>query len=383
MLYDPEIEKITKANRKAAQLARSAEPSFRTPHTNPTLFEPKTITTPVIKMGDVDPPPRPLMGDYGMAANHGHHTHVFEPTNPIAFEIKTSVHNGLKENQYERRDIMIPHEHHIRPKYHRRPPPPNVTEDQNMLRLFAFTLTWRAKYWLLFILSGTIQTWKELEVKFLDRFFPMSKYWEKKAEITSFKQGETKSLYDPWERFKFLLKRCPTHDISEKVQMQVFSEGLTHNHKMLLDASAGGSMRVKTDREVQTLVENMSQNEYRADKEKGKRGVFGMSECNAILENQATMHKHLEALTKHVMQQQQQPPQVQQATSLRCDFCGEGHANCECVPEGLSEEVNYMGNFQKGNPYSNNYNPGYARHPNLSYSNTNTLNLLTKPQPQQ
>jgi len=36
---------------------------------------------------------------------------------------------------------------------------------------------------------------------------------------------------------------------------------------MLLDASAGGSMRVKTDIEVQTLIENIAQNKYRAETE--------------------------------------------------------------------------------------------------------------------
>jgi hypothetical protein len=95
------------------------------------------------------------------------------------------------------------------------------------------------------------------------------------------------------------------------------------------------------------------------DKEKGKRGAFRVSESNAILANKAAMHKQIEALTKHVMQQQQQP-KVQQATTLRFDFCGERHANDECVPEGLSEEANYKGNYQRGNPYSKTYNPGYA-----------------------
>lgn len=47
---------------------------------------------------------------------------------------------------------------------------------------------------------------------------------------------------------------------------------------MLLDASARGSMRVKTDLEVQTLIKNIAQNEYRAETERGKRGVFGVSE---------------------------------------------------------------------------------------------------------
>jgi len=47
------------------KIPRLADPSLRIQHTNPIFFESKTITAPIIKMGDVDAPPRPLMGDYG------------------------------------------------------------------------------------------------------------------------------------------------------------------------------------------------------------------------------------------------------------------------------------------------------------------------------
>jgi len=70
----------------------------------------------------------------------------------------------------------------------------------------------------------------------------------------------------------------------------------------------------------------------------------------------------------------------QHVAAVRCDLCGKGHANGECVPEGVSEEANYV-NYQRQNPY---YNPGFNMHPNLSYSNNNTLNpLLPNPQQQQ
>jgi len=52
-----------------------------------------------------------------------------------------------------------------------------------------------------------------------------------------------------------------------------------------LDPSAGGSMRVKTDHEIQTLIENMTQNEYRDEAEKKKMGVFWVSESSAFLAN--------------------------------------------------------------------------------------------------
>ena len=76
-------------------------------------------------------------------------------------------------------------------------------------------------------------------------------------------------------------------------------EGLTHSHRMFSDASAGGSMRVKTDHEVQTLIENMSQNEYCAEAEKMKKGVFGVSESIVILANKTAMNNQIETLTKH------------------------------------------------------------------------------------
>ena len=331
-------------------------------------------------MGDHNLPPRPKLGDYGLANHRGRLTHTFQPANPVAFDIKTSVQNGLKDRQYDGTEATSPHEHlsHFAETCDFFVPPATVTEDQKKLRLFPFTLTGRAKDWLLSIPNGTIQTWEKLELRFLEKYFPMSKYWDKKQEISKFRQGESESLYDAWERFNLLLKRCPNHEFSNKQYLQIFTEGLTHNNRMFLDASAGGSLKNKTDHEVQALIENMANNEYRAEAAK-KRGVFGVSDQTAILANQAALNKQLETLTKefHGFTMANK----QQVAAIRCDLCREGHANGECVPEGGGEEANYLGNYKKPNPY---YNLGFNKHPNLSYSNNNTLNpLLPNPQQQQ
>ncbi|XP_039688632.1 uncharacterized protein [Medicago truncatula] len=321
-------------------------------------------------MEEVNPPAaRPKLGDYGLANHRGRLTHVFRPANPVTFDIKASVQNGLKERQFDGTETISPHEHlsHFAETCEFCVPPANVTEDQKKLRLFSFTLTGKAKDWLLTLPNGTIQTWEELELKFLEKYFPMSKYLDKKQEIASFRQGEGESLYDAWERFNLLLKRCLGHEFSEKQYLQFFTEGLTHSNKMFLDASAGGILRVKTNHEVQTLIENMVSNEYRAEAKKKERGVFGVSDTTSILANQATMNKKIETLTKEV--HAYQLSNKQQAAAIRCDLCGEGHPNGECVLEGASEEANYL-NYQRQNPYSMN------KHPNLSYSNNNTLNPL-------
>jgi len=97
-------------------------------------------------------------------------------------------------------------------------------------------------------------------------------------EIQNFKQGESESLYDAWEKFTLILKRCTNHELTENQYLQIFTEGLTHNIRMFLDASVGGSLKNKTDHEVQDLIESIAQNEYRVDAEKKKRGVYGVSD---------------------------------------------------------------------------------------------------------
>ncbi|MCI84717.1 hypothetical protein A2U01_0105995, partial [Trifolium medium] len=44
--------------------------------------------------------------------------------------------------------------------------------------------------------------------------------------------------------------------------MQIFTGGMIIQHRMHLDASAGGSINSKTTEEVKELIEQMCQNEY-------------------------------------------------------------------------------------------------------------------------
>jgi len=90
LLHDPKIEKTARANRRVVRLARSAEGIPI--NSSPMVTQPIEIETEPIAMGDQPPPPpRPMMGDYGLDANRGHLTHVFQPANPVAFNIKSFV----------------------------------------------------------------------------------------------------------------------------------------------------------------------------------------------------------------------------------------------------------------------------------------------------
>ena len=211
------LERTARVNRKVVRLSKLVPPSAR--EQIPVLTEVESISSPKTStMGDGNPAPRPMLGDYGLANNRGRLTHTFRPTNPVAFDIKSTILNGLRDKQFDGAEGRSPHEHlsHFAETCEFCVPPSTVTEDQKKLRLFAFTLTDRVKDWLLSLPARTIQTFEELELKFLEKYFPMSKYWEKKQEISYYKQGDTESLYDAWERFNLLLKRCPNHQYSKK-----------------------------------------------------------------------------------------------------------------------------------------------------------------------
>ncbi|MCI04042.1 hypothetical protein A2U01_0025084, partial [Trifolium medium] len=210
--------------------------------------------------------------------------------------------------------------------------PPGVSESNKRLRLFKFSLTGRAKDWLDTIPPGTIHTWQELEQKFLDRYFPKHKFLERRADITNFEQGDAESLYDVWERFKLYLKRCPNHGIDQFAQMQYFTQGLRAQTRMLLDASAGGSLKNKNENEAKELVETMTQNEYRAQNDRGEKkrgGVLELDTQNALLAQSKLMTNQMETLIKHFTTppQSQAQAQVNQLQDVRCDFCHQAHAN--------------------------------------------------------
>ena len=54
------------------------------------------------------------------------------------------------------------------------------------------------------------------------RFFPPALISKRTWEIIVFKQGEDESLYNAWERYKRLLKRCLMHGIDLTTQMDIF-----------------------------------------------------------------------------------------------------------------------------------------------------------------
>ena len=62
-----------------------------------------------------------------------------------------------------------------------------------------------------------MRNWEELVEAYLGRFFPPALTFERRGEIISFKQREDESLFNAWERYNQLLRRCPMHGMEQMI----------------------------------------------------------------------------------------------------------------------------------------------------------------------
>ncbi|KAL0438926.1 UNVERIFIED_CONTAM: hypothetical protein Slati_2375600 [Sesamum latifolium] len=82
---------------------------------------------------------------------------------------------------------------------------------------------------------------------------------------------DRESLYDAWERFKSMLRKCPHHELPVWRQVQTFYNGVTLANGATIDAAAGGTIMKKLPSEAFNIIDEIATNLYsygqeRADK---------------------------------------------------------------------------------------------------------------------
>jgi len=96
----------------------------------------------------------------------------------------------------------------------------------------------------------------------LSKYFPPGKTAKLRADITSFAQLHSESLYEAWERFKDLQRQCPHHGVPDWLLIQTFYNGLDQTLKMSIDAAPGGALMGKSIEVAKALLEYMAANNY-------------------------------------------------------------------------------------------------------------------------
>ena len=111
--------------------------------------------------------------------------------------------------------------------------------------LFPFSLCDKENVWLNLYPPNTFTIWSELSKAFLNKYFPSNKMAKLCIEITCFNQHEGELLYETWERFMDLQRRCPHHGILEWLIIRTFYNSLTLPTNININDTAGGVLMGK------------------------------------------------------------------------------------------------------------------------------------------
>lgn len=324
LTFDPEIERTTRTNRRARRARRRLEAMAE------------------------NNPPRQTLGDYTLPNTDGCGSSIVRPTiQANNFRIKPALLQLVSQEQFGGSALDDPNIHltHFLQlcstiKHN------GVSEDAIRLILFPFSLRDKAKQWLQTQPHASMVTWNDVVSRFLAKYFPPSKSAKIRSDITSFAQLSEESLYDAWERFKDMLRRCPHHAIPDWLQIHTFCNGLSPSTRAMVDVAARGSLNNKTPAEAQELIETMASNSYHTQGERGAvgKGKIELDTLDAILAQNKALSQQMASLTKHLGNISVNAVNSQEG-GYDVFQINEANGGGE---QSTNEQINYMGNNQRG-----------------------------------
>ncbi|KAL4326240.1 hypothetical protein GQ457_11G024980 [Hibiscus cannabinus] len=202
-----------------------------------------------------------------------------------------------------------------------------VSNDVLKLKLFPYSLRDKPKTWLNNLQPGSLQSWTQLCRSFLDKFSYTNMTDHLRNQITSFKQEDDEAMHETWERYTDLFRRCPMHGLPEWTQVSIFYNSVNTPTRMMLDASANGTLLEKPPRETLEILDKLAQNDYQHPT--SRRGNTRLG--HAQLDLSDTILAQISSLTNMVMNMQKHPHiQKVKALDAFCDQCGSNHDASDC-----------------------------------------------------
>ncbi|KAL4384309.1 hypothetical protein GQ457_15G022940 [Hibiscus cannabinus] len=216
-----------------------------------------------------------------------------------------------------------------------------------------------ARAWLSGVPAGSLESWTDLCRSFLMRYNPPNMHTQLRNDIASFRQGDDESMYECWDRYKGLLRKCTNHGFQDWTQVVMFYNGVNAPTRMMLDASANGTLLDKSPVEAFEILDRIANNDYQFPTSRlgSGRRTSGKLELDA----NDSVSAQLSAIT-NLLKNLQKPSDVREAKALSCIHCEGNHHATDCPV--MHEQASYLGNYNKNsnNPYSNTYNPGWRQH---------------------
>ncbi|CAM8920039.1 unnamed protein product [Rhodiola kirilowii] len=232
--------------------------------------------------------------------------------------------------------------------------PNGVNVDDFKLKALYFSLIDAANDWFLSLPSGSIRTWAQMQKKFLDKYYPAGWAMQVRRQLQEIKQGPNETMYDYLEKFNRLERSCCTLGLPEKLTIEYLIDGIRPLDKMLLDASAGGSMMNLSLSGIRDLITNVAE--------------------NARFEEM----KQLKEMMIQILRRQPVPVKP-------CEFCGSTEHKTDACPTLLEEEpeeVNAVGGYRGYNNNTDNragQNRQYGQATNPGWRNNSYPQKETQP----
>ncbi|CAM8957593.1 unnamed protein product [Rhodiola kirilowii] len=223
--------------------------------------------------------------------------------------------------------------------------PSRVAVEDFKLKAFYFSLIDGANDWFLSLPSGSIQTWSQMQGKFMEKYYPAGRAMQVRRQLQEMKQGPNESMYDYVEKFNRLERSCINLGMSEKILVEYLLQGLRPLDKRLLDASAGGSIMKLTLIGIRKLIEDMAENaRYQEETSRADEMSRTKSVAKAEVPSDRLTEdvKQMKEMMIHLMRRE--PSKVKP-----CEFCGAMDHRTNSCPSILEEDhgdVNAVGNYQ-------------------------------------
>ncbi|KAL0319585.1 UNVERIFIED_CONTAM: hypothetical protein Sradi_5220000 [Sesamum radiatum] len=140
-----------------------------------------------------------------------------------------------------------------------------------------------------------------------------------------FNSLDRESLYEAWERFKSMLRKCPHYELSMWQQVQTFYNGVTLANRATIDAAAGGTIMKKLLSEAFNIIDEIATNLYSYGQERVEKRTAGIHSIDAI----SALSAQMTALTHRM--DNLGAAILNGAPMGSCGACGQmGHLSQDC-----------------------------------------------------
>ncbi|KAK9008902.1 hypothetical protein V6N11_080379 [Hibiscus sabdariffa] len=200
----------------------------------------------------------------------------------------------------------------------------------------------RARAWLSGVPAGSLESWVHLCRSFLMRYNPPNMHTQLRNDIASFRQADDESMYECWDRYKGLLRKCTNHGFQDWTQVVMFYNGVNAPTRMMLDVSANGTLLDKYPEEAFEILDRIANNDYQFPTSRlgSGRRTSGKLELDA----NDSVSAQLSAIT-NLLKNLQKPSDVREAKALSCVHCEGNHHATDC----WRQHPNFSRNNQGGN----------------------------------